>query len=64
MRASAFGKQSTAGGSGGGNSGGGQASLPKFVPQGPTTGTSSTQGEQWAMEMEMSFAEERRGWEE
>ncbi|CAM9684639.1 unnamed protein product [Laminaria digitata] len=35
-----------------------------FGRQRPPTGTSSTQGEQWAMEMEMSFAQERAGWEE
>eukprot|EP00904_Undaria_pinnatifida_P005038 jgi/Undpi1/1664/HiC_scaffold_11.g05054.m1 len=65
VRASAFGRQSTTSGGGGvGSGGGGQTTEAQFAPHGPPTGTSSTQGEQWVMEMEMSFAQERSGWEE
>lgn len=33
-------------------------------PRGPTTAPSSNQSAEWAMEMEMAFAQERRRWEE
>lgn len=58
VRASAFGGPSMGGG------GGVQAVEGHFPVQGPAPVSASTRGEQWAIEMEMEFAQEKRRWEE
>lgn len=59
VRASAFG-----GGAAAGAGEGGQHLDQHFAGRGPTPRTASVENEQWAMEMEMAFTQERRRWEE